>query len=238
MCVGSSVHRLIMALSVICMLTACMSSAADQQSPPPNGEAAAPVAEPPPEEWPLFQIVPLGQVDETHLAMARQAIEETFYARVIVTAPLPLPPRAFVKSRGRWRAEVLLEELRLRKEPGALKVIGLTDRDICTADPRSSCWGIFGLGALGGESAVISTWRLGVRTNNPRLHSRLAKVVVHEIGHTFGLEHCPTAGCLMQDAQGTIVTVDNEEVWCPVCREKLNRRLRPNSRFMLEEKEL
>ena len=48
---------------------------------------------------------------------------------------------------------------------------------------------------------------------------RLAKVAVHEIEHTLGLPHCPTRGCLMEDAEGKVVTVDRERNFCAHCRQ-------------------
>ena len=56
---------------------------------------------------------------------------------------------------------------------------------------------------------------------------RLIKVINHEIGHTFGLEHCPAKGCLMQDAQGMIKTVDGENgEFCEKCHKSLEKVLR------------
>jgi archaemetzincin len=47
------------------------------------------------------------------------------------------------------------------------------------------------------------------------------KVAVHEIGHTLGLPHCPTTGCLMEDAGGKVATVDGEFDLCERCRARL-----------------
>lgn len=76
-------------------------------------------------------------------------------------------------------------------------------------------------------SCVVSTFRLRKNVSREKLTERLVKVVNHELGHTFGFPHCPTSRCLMQDAKGTIKTVDNETGrFCPACRERWDR-LRP-----------
>ena len=59
---------------------------------------------------------------------------------------------------------------------------------------------------------------------------RLAKVAVHEAGHTLGLEHCPTRGCLMEDAEGQVATCDREYDFCRAaagCSPRLVGRSRP-----------
>ena len=84
-------------------------------------------------------------------------------------------------------------------------------------------WGIFGQGWLGGRACVVSTYRLGRgKVSEDLFRERFVKVVNHEIGHTFGLDHCPTQGCLMADAEGTIKTVDQEAGGlCQGCRQRL-----------------
>ena len=84
-------------------------------------------------------------------------------------------------------------------------------------------WGIFGQGWLGGRACVVSTYRLGRgKVSEDLFRERFVKVVNHEIGHTFGLDHCPTQGYLMADAEGTIKTVDQEAGGlCQGCRQRL-----------------
>ncbi|MEI6178360.1 MAG: matrixin family metalloprotease, partial [Verrucomicrobiota bacterium] len=53
------------------------------------------------------------------------------------------------------------------------------------------------------------------------LRERLRKVAEHEVGHVMGLDHCPQAGCVMADAEGSISTVDGETgEFCKDCSTK------------------
>jgi len=55
-----------------------------------------------------------------------------------------------------------------------------------------------------------------------KLLERLRKVSIHEFGHTLGLAHCDSKNCVMNDAKGTIKTVDKaKEELCEKCKKKL-----------------
>jgi len=109
---------------------------------------------------------------------------------------------------------------------GEDKIVGLTEVDISTMKGEYPDWGIFGLGNMPGQACVVSTWRLSSRKSQQTFRKRLGKVIVHELGHTFGLDHCPVQGCLMEDARGQVSTVDREAGFCESCREGLRGILR------------
>jgi len=52
---------------------------------------------------------------------------------------------------------------------------------------------------------------------------RLDKIVLHEIGHNLGLDHCTNdPQCMMNAANGSIKEVDQERIWfCDKCRKTL-----------------
>jgi len=130
-----------------------------------------------------------------------------------------LPKAAYYLPRHRYRAEKLLVFLNQRMPKDGWRILGLTESDISTTKDRFPDWGIMGLGELPGTATVISSFRCRKKARNAaHAIERLAKVAVHEIGHTLGLPHCPTHGCLMEDAMGKVVTTDRERDFCARCR--------------------
>jgi archaemetzincin len=130
-----------------------------------------------------------------------------------------LPKAAYYPPRKRYRAERLLTYLNQRMPKDGWRILGLTDTDISTTNGKYPDWGVMGLGELPGTATVISSFRCRKKARGAaHAIERLAKVAVHEIGHTLGLPHCPTRGCLMEDAMGKVVTTDRERDFCPRCR--------------------
>lgn len=99
---------------------------------------------------------------------------------------------------------------------GCETVVGLTQKDISTGNPD---WGIFGLGYQPGNACIISVYRLR-GSSYQQYEERFIKVLLHELGHNSGLPHCSyNEECLMNDAKGTMATVDKEKKWlCDNCR--------------------
>jgi archaemetzincin len=166
-------------------------------------------------------------------AEAVVAALRAFYAiDVRVLACQELPQAAYYPPRKRYRAERLLTYLNQRLPKDGWRILGLTDVDISTTKDEYPDWGVMGLGELPGTTTVISSFRCRKLAKSPaHAIERLAKVAVHEIGHTLGLPHCPTRGCLMEDAMGKVVTTDRERDFCVHCR----ARARSNG-FAITEK--
>lgn len=154
-------------------------------------------------------------------AFVSRAITALYGFEVVVAAPQPMPARAWYAPRERWRAERLLLHLNENLPEGAHRVLGLTGADISTTKPPVYDWGLLGLADIGGRAGVLSTFRTVWKVPAKVAHRRFAKVAVHELGHTLGLEHCPTVGCLMEDANAKVATCDRETDLCGVCRGKL-----------------
>ncbi len=180
------------------------------------------------EPVPVIALQPLGKVRNEILQEVKKGITKVYRVRVEILPTVPLPKKAWYPPRRRYRGEKLLNFLQKNTPKKYLKVVGLTTRDISTTKGKFKDWGIFGLGSLGGRACVISTFRLRRgRVSHRYFIGRLVKVVNHEVGHTFGVGHCPNQRCLMEDAKGTIKTVDRETgAFCGECRERLKNILK------------
>lgn len=193
-------------------------SAVSRAEIPPVASTAPPAA--PPRRiyvHPLGPLLPDADADFVRTSLA------AFYAMDVLMLPRsPLPSDAYYKPRSRYRAEKLLDHLQTSLPQDGFRVLGLTGHDISTTKDNYEDWGILGLATVDGEACVISTFRTKKGAKSPEhARIRLGKTAVHEIGHTLGLPHCPNAGCLMEDARGTVTTTDGEYDLCHDCRAKL-----------------
>ncbi|PKP34754.1 MAG: hypothetical protein CVU00_05545 [Bacteroidetes bacterium HGW-Bacteroidetes-17] len=64
---------------------------------------------------------------------------------------------------------------------------------------------IFGQAFFKGNSGIASLYRLkneqyGMKPDQDLLFHRFRKVIIHEIGHTFGLIHCHVPNCVMRSS--------------------------------------
>ena len=151
---------------------------------------------------------------------------------VIILPSQKLPKEAYTTvNTARYRADTILHILDRNTEMDKYDfILALTEKDIsCTKDKESKArykdWGIFGLGQRPGQCCVVSTFRLGkTKVSEVKFLNRLVKICCHEIGHNLGLPHCPTKGCIMQDANETINTIDGEKGdLCEDCEAQLVR---------------
>lgn len=101
-------------------------------------------------------------------------------------------------GRGQLDADSLLARLEPLAVDPAAPLVGVTDRDFGLPIFTH----VFGRGRLAGNAAVVSLARLrpefyGESADGELLLRRGVALVLHELGHLAGLEHCRDANCLM-----------------------------------------
>lgn len=166
---------------------------------------------------PVIIVQPLGSFD---YYQSKKLVEnlKTYNSEIFLSKIVPLPRNAYVTERRRYRADSLLRLLRNWHGSDTITV-GITNSDISTGKGKINDWGIMGLGYRPGKACVVSTFRL----SNEKRNEQFYKVVLHEIGHTFGLPHCTQLNCFMRDAEGGN-PLDQEVDFCIKCKNFLRSK--------------
>jgi len=157
------------------------------------------------------------------MELVKRQLQESYQVPVQTLPPVALPESAFYAPRNRYRARVILNQLRAMNLPVNSrhdKLLALTVEDVeVRISPQKPHWGVMGLAdRIGGQQAVISLYRMAGKD------SRLRNVAVHETGHLLGLRHCSgpeNNRCVMRDAKGSGATVDRCSLdFCATCSQK------------------
>lgn len=128
--------------------------------------------------------------------MLADALKEVYPSVTIQKESLVLSKEHYNKERNRYSGTGLLKDLtRFRK---GNVVLGLTDEVIFKANELSPTYGIFGVSPVGAYVAVISSTRPSGKQHSD---DHLVKLMLHELGHSFGLNHCSNQHCFMVDAE-------------------------------------
>jgi archaemetzincin len=146
----------------------------------------------------IIAVQPLGSVSEAALKVVAASLQEVYQIQTEVFPNQSVPDEAYNPHRGQHNCYPILKFLRRLMPEHAIKTMGVTDVDLFI--PILTY--VFGEAELGGEATVISTWRLTRGAGEDpvleeKVLDRAAKIAVHELAHTFRLQHCREDGCIM-----------------------------------------
>ena len=172
----------------------------------------------------FIYMVPIHLSQDSLLIPLGEKISTSFHREARMT-PLPIDPScAYDSSRKQYNSSLLLAKLIEMKPKDSLRILGVTDLDLFI--PILTF--VFGEAQLNGPTAVVSIHRLknefyGLPRNDQLLQERLEKEAVHELGHTFGLRHCPDSECVMHFSNSLQDTDRKRSSFCSRCLELLEK---------------
>jgi archaemetzincin len=110
----------------------------------------------------------------------------------------------------------------LRKPQRNERVVGITEVDLFVHRLDY----VFGEAEPSSGRAIVSLCRLrqeyyGLAADEAVFYDRAVKEIVHELGHTFGLGHCPDNRCVMHFSNGLADTDLKEAQFCTRCRPRI-----------------
>lgn len=132
------------------------------------------------------------------------------------------PEDSYDQMRKQYHSTKILKEMLVNLPPDASKMIGITSSDLFI--PILTF--VFGEAQLDGKVGIVSLARLqqefyGLPPNHALLQKRLIKEIKHELGHTFGLVHCPLRECVMSVANNISDVDAKGSYFCGDCQELL-----------------
>lgn len=103
------------------------------------------------------------------------------------------------------------------------KIVGVCDKDLYTQGLNF----VFGVAErIGGKRCIVSIKRLresfyGKKEDEEVLILRMAKEIIHELGHLKGLEHCENRKCVMHFSNSIYDTDFKDYRLCEKCKRRI-----------------
>jgi archaemetzincin len=164
----------------------------------------------------LFRTAGVAEETMGHL---RSRLPEHFAVRLAEEEALELEREEYVERRGQYDALRILARLRGLKPPADL-LLAVTEADLFVEGMNF----VFGVADPDHGCAIIALARLGIGFPGPpvtrELLLRRALIeAVHELGHLYGLGHCPDRRCVMHFSNCLLDTDRKQPDFCPRCAE-------------------
>lgn len=167
----------------------------------------------------------VGEVDKDILSFLQTELQKVFEKEVKIAEDLEHPNYAYNLERDQYHSSEILEKMKKGKFRGCDRILSVTDVDLYVPSLNF----VFGEADFYDRVAVISLVRLrqeyyALPEDDKLFQERALKEAVHELGHTYGLHHCPDTKCVMHFSNSLKDTDIKSPNFCPGCKSKLNQK--------------
>jgi archaemetzincin len=166
----------------------------------------------------IISLVPVGRVEEEHLHHLAESLASRWDAACLIQPVWQNGASAYHAGRGQYHSTEILRQLVENPYRESWRILGVTEVDLYI--PILTF--VFGEAHLSQGAALVSSHRLrpefhGLPPQPSLLQERLVKEAIHELGHTFGLRHCPDYLCVMS-ASHAVERIDLKQPdFCSAC---------------------
>ena len=165
---------------------------------------------------------PLGDVADEVVDELKDSIKLVFNCPVEIKPGLKQLEDAYDSQREQYLASKLIGSLLALGKGRNERGVGITEVDLYAPGLNF----VFGEADIIHKVAIISLCRLrqeyyGLPPDKKLFIQRATKEIVHEIGHTFDLEHCPDQKCVMHFSNCLADTDWKEASFCGKCHPKI-----------------
>jgi len=163
---------------------------------------------------------PLGHIADGITETLKDSVGRIFGCPTEIGSGLCDLTPAYDPNRKQYLSSKLLALI--RKPAGNERVVGVGEVDLYI--PRLDY--VFGEADPSSGTAIVSLCRLkqeyyGLVPDEAVFFERAVKEIVHELGHTFGLGHCPDNRCVMHFSNSLADTDLKEAQFCTRCRPRI-----------------
>jgi len=182
-----------------------------------------------------IEVVAVGDVEMGTLSIVERGIAGPFGYEARRGRPVPPPESAFEPARSQHDSSAFLARVLAAKSAASVRILGVTEADLFI--PMLTF--VYGQAQLAGSAAIISLARLrqefyGLPPDPDLLAERAVKEALHELGHTFGLVHCPDPSCAASLSTHVLRLDAKRAEFCRVCAALLNESLSSLDRTIQE----
>jgi archaemetzincin len=165
---------------------------------------------------------PIGTIEAQVIAELKERLKQTFGRPVETKPEAGNLEQAYDLERKQYLASKLLTGLKSSGVATDEKTLVIVNVDLYAPDLRF----VFGQADMNSDVAIISLHRLkptyyGSSWDKAIFLDRATKEAIHELGHTFGLEHCADPKCVMHFSNSLADTDHKQTTFCGQCRPKL-----------------
>ena len=165
------------------------------------------------------RLIPVGEVAGGLLNELAQSLRDKLGITAEVSKPIEIPKAAFDPGRNQYYSTRILQGLETTRAHGAVPLLlAVTEVDLFV--PALNF--VFGEALPTKDMAIISLRRLrqefyGRPADLTLLKERMVKEAVHEIGHVWGMRHCPDPICVMFFSNSLADTDRKPDTFCKNC---------------------